>query len=211
MDQDNYKFGYPKNCTLCQSFDSSIRLTVKPHYKTGSQTKIMLIGQDPTIFKDPDKNRVKEVLMLDQENGQLKRWLRNFIGSKNFEQSEIYATNLIKCTFPTPPSTRGKEEVLAPYFDCCQQYLLKEIENYKPTVVLTLGEPAHKLFLTKVQSDEIIPTAMNKAFTGRFYRVKVNSIPFDYSPCLHIKTFRVAETYGDKVKTFKNGIEHYFS
>ena len=73
MDQDNYKFGYPKNCTLCNSFDSTIRLTVKPHYKAGSQTKIMLIGQDPTIFKDPDKNRVKEVLMLDQENGQLKR------------------------------------------------------------------------------------------------------------------------------------------
>jgi len=211
MDQDKYKFGYPKNCTLCHSFDPTIRLTVKPHYKTGSQTKIMLIGQDPTIFKDPDKNRVKEVLMLDQENGQLKRWLRNFIGSKNFEQSEIYATNLIKCTFPTPPSTRGKEEVLAPYFNCCEQHLLKEIENYRPTVVLTLGEPAHKLFLTKIQSDEIIATAMNKAFTGKFYRVKVNSTGFDYSPCLHIKTFRVAETYGDKVKMFKKGIANYFS
>ena len=203
MDQNKYKYGYPKNCTLCHAFDSTIQLTVKPQHKPGLQTKLMLIGQDPTIFKDPDKNRVKEVLMLDQKNGQLTRWLRGFIGSKNFEQLEIYATNLIKCTFPTPPSTKGNEEVLKPYFKFCEQYLLKEILNYQPTVVLTLGEPAHKLFLTKIRSSEIIATAMNKAFTGHFYRVKFNSISFDYSPCLHIKTFRGAETYGDKVKTFK--------
>ena len=51
---------------------------------------------------------------------------------------------------------------------------------------------------------------MKKAFTGDFVRAKFRGIEFDYSPCLHIQTFRVAETYGDRVERFKVGMRAYF-
>ena len=92
MISNKYSFGYPTQCNSCQSIDSSICLTVEPHFKKGSSFKVMLIGQDPTIFKDPQRNRVKEVLMLNEENGQLKRWLKNIFGKDNFDKVELYAT-----------------------------------------------------------------------------------------------------------------------
>ena len=44
----------------------------------------------------------------------------------------------------------------------------------------------------------------------RLESVEIDDFTFDYSPCLHIKNFRVAETYGDKVKLFKDEIRKYF-
>lgn len=210
MEIDKYSFGYPRQCNSCQASGTSIKLTVEPHFKKGPAFKVMLIGQDPTILKDPDKNRVKEVLMLDDEKGQLKRWLTNIFGEENFGKIELYATNLIKCTFDNPPSTKGGKEFLRPFFDNCKSHLLKEIQNYRPNLILTFGEPAHYYFLKIMPETKNIETKMNKAFKGDFYKIKFDDFVFDYSPCLHIKTFRVAETYGEKIKLFKTGVSKYF-
>ena len=43
-----------------------------------------------------------------------------------------------------------------------------------------------------------------------FSRVRFQGIEFDYSPCLHISTFRVAEAYGRPVETFKRELQRYF-
>jgi hypothetical protein len=51
---------------------------------------------------------------------------------------------------------------------------------------------------------------MQGSFTGKFSKARIGTAEFDYSPCLHIKTFRVANAYGDKVVKFKRGIENYF-
>jgi len=55
-----------------------------------------------------------------------------------------------------------------------------------------------------------IPDTMQEAFTGEFVKARIGDFEFDYSPCLHIKTWRVAEVYGDSVKKFKDGISAYF-
>ena len=47
---------------------------------------------------------------------------------------------------------------------------------------------------------------MKEDFKGEFIEAKVNGIKFFYSPCLHIKTFRVAETYGQSVLDFKKSL-----
>ena len=47
---------------------------------------------------------------------------------------------------------------------------------------------------------------MKDDFTGNFIKVRLNNIEFYYSPCLHIKTYRVAETYGKQVFDFKEGL-----
>jgi len=208
---DAYSFGYPKECAKCSLFsESDPRLRVAPHFRAGGQPKLMLIGQDPTIFQDPE--RVKQVLMLDDENSQLSRWLRDVFGADNFRSLTLYATNLVKCSFDKPPSTtkHGGFMFLQPYFHNCRGYLLDEISRFQPTLVLTLGEPTHRLFRTMLDGHVEIADEMKEAFTGKFVRVSLETIEFDYSPCLHIKTFRVAEVYGNRVTRFKKGLAAYF-
>ncbi len=47
---------------------------------------------------------------------------------------------------------------------------------------------------------------MQQAFTGEFSEVSIGGVSFDYTPCLHIQGFRVAETYGPRVDAFKRGL-----
>ncbi len=208
---NNFLFGYPEKCTRCASLSSSeIKLRVIPHYKQGGNLCVMLIGQDPTIFNQPE--RVKEVLMLNESNGQLSRWLKQIFGADNFRAVTLYATNLVKCSFLKPPSTLsgGGLRFLKSYFDNCKDYLAHELLSFKPDCVLTLGEPAHKLFITILDNQKDMPDSMQTAFTGQFLRARFKGLEFDYSPCLHIKTFRVAEVYGESVQRFKEGVSSYF-
>lgn len=214
MDKDlRIKYGYPTECVKCKTFDSKPKGIdrIDPFHKTGNKLKILLIGQDPTIFDKPD--RVNTVLMLNEtkgRNGQLRKWLENeLFGTENFNKIEIYATNLVKCQFDQPPtaSSEGAMKFLKPRFDLCKEYLKNEIMNFRPDIVLTLGESAHILFSKEFQAiSDNIKGRMKDDFTGKFIKAKINNLEFNYSPCLHIKTFRVAETYGKQVIDFKNGL-----
>jgi len=208
---ENYAFGYPKQCTKCMSFSSHPhQLRVQPYLKDSeSNNKVMLIGQDPTIYRKPE--RVKYVLMLDEENGQLRRWLAGLFNGNNFEAITLYATNLVKCSFDQAPysSLQGTISFLKPYFEQCKGYLIKEIARFKPDLILTLGEPAHRLFISILDNQKDFLFPMKEAFTGEFKKAMLEGIEFQYSPCLHIKTFRVAETYGDMVGQFKNTLKQY--
>jgi uracil-DNA glycosylase len=203
---DEYSFGYPQKCTKCKG---DLSLHVAPYFKEGDNLRLMVIGQDPTIFRRPE--RVKYVLMLDQENGQLSRWLRRILGEDNFDSLTLYATNLVKCSFRKPPSTaqQGGLKFLRPYFRNCREYLVEEISEFQPSLVLTLGETAHKLFVATLDNRDSIADSMQAAFTGKFLKARLRDVEFDYSPCLHIKTFRVAEVYGDAVQRFKEGVAAY--
>lgn len=204
---DSLKYGYPNSCHSCDQLPSKLKLQVSPFFKEGNSFRLMLVGQDPTIFND--SSRVNKVLMLDENNGQLNRWLKN-IFKNNFDEITIYATNIVKCTFDKPPSTYGGKKYLKNYFENCKTYLMSEIRNYRPNLLLSLGEPAH-LFIRDIltNSDEVGST-MQSAFNGNFIKAKVGDVEFDYSPCLHIKTFRVAEVYGDSVNIFKKSLLKYF-
>ncbi len=215
MTIDGFAFRYPRECTRCANIPASptsrlVGLRVEPFLKVGSGLRVMLVGQDPTIARRPD--RVKQVLMLNQRNGQLSRWLEGIFGAKNFETITLYATNVVKCTFSNPPSRmlEGGLKFLRPYFGNCGQYLPDEVLGFRPQCVITLGEPAHKLFISLLDNADEIPLEMKSAFTGQFMRVRLQGFEFDYSPCLHIQTFRVAETYGSKVEGFKQGLLAYF-
>lgn len=209
---NNYSFGYPQQCTWCANIATcEMNLQVAPYFKPGVGKRVMLIGQDPTIFKQPE--RVNQVLMLDQPNGQLSRWLKTLFGEETFSLLTVYATNLVKCSFAKPPSTmsEGGLKFLQPYFQNCKAYLSDELLSFGPDVVLTLGEPAHKLFISILDNRGDLPPSMQSAFTGQFIKARLGDLEFDYSPCLHIKTFRVAEVYGESVKKFKQGVSAYFN
>ena len=206
-----YEFGCPKQCSKCADFSTcGFNLQVAPFFKQGDDFRLMLIGQDPTIFIRSE--RVKHVLMLDEPNGQLTRWLKDLFGKQNFDRLTLYATNLVKCTFEKPPSnfSGGGLKFLRPYFENCKDYLIQEVLNYKPACVITLGEPTHKLFTSILDNGKEIPDSMQGAFTGELLRTSIRAFQFDYSPCLHIKTWRVAEVYGESVRRFRTGITSYF-
>lgn len=182
-------------------------LRVGPFYKPGNSFRLMLVGQDPTVRKRPE--RVTQVLMLDQPGGQLSRWLRNLLGASVFERITIYATNVVKCSFSKPPSDFGNGgfQFLTPYANKCRHHLAQEIARFHPTLVISLGEPSHKIFRQMLDKPEEVGESMQRAFTGRFVRVSIEGILFEYTPCLHIQTFRIAETYGSRVAAFKEGLK----
>jgi uracil-DNA glycosylase family 4 len=165
----------------------------------------MLVGQDPTVRKFPE--RVSHVLMLDQPNGQLSRWLRGLLGDA-YDRATVYATNVVKCSFSHPPSEMdpGGLAFLRPYAKNCRSYLAQEIALYKPSLVLTLGEPSHVIFREVLDDPDSVAAEMKNTF-GRFIEVSIDGVEFRYSPCLHIQTFRVAETYGPLMQEFKLGLE----
>ncbi len=206
---DEYIYGYPKECRQCVSFsEEGVELKVLPYLQENSKNhRVMLIGQDPTIYRDPD--RVKRVLMLDEENGQLRRWLKTLFEETKFDALTLYATNLIKCTFEKPPyrgSLKKTLHYLDSYFNQCKNHIINEIQLFKPQIVLTLGGPTHYLFTTLFDNKDDFSQPMKEAFTGEFRQAEIGNITFDYSPCLHIKTFHVAETYGEPVQKFKAGL-----
>lgn len=201
---DNYKFGYPSQCDKCKDLPYiKLKLPTPYHNNVTSSKRVMLIGQDPYIYRDPD--RVKCVFMLDQENGQLSKWLNDILGEDIFRGTELYATNVVKCPVKRESSASQKRVIslLQPCFYNCKDYLIKEITNFKPTIVLTFGEPAHKLFISILNNDDSIKDSMKEAFTGEFIKANIRNVSFQYSPCLHIRTYRVAYTYGKQVDEFK--------
>lgn len=208
---DAYEFGYPRQCNVCETVpgDPGRALNVGPFYRPGDSFRLMLIGQDPTIRKRPE--RVSQVLMLDQPNGQLSRWLRDLLGDNAFNRITIYATNVVKCSFPKPPSDMGGYRFLKPYSNNCRRHLVQEVACFRPALVISLGEPSHKIFRAMLDKPELTDEAMQDAFTGNFAQVSIEGVHFAYTPCLHIQTFRVAETYGSRVMAFREGLKQHLS
>ena len=108
---DAYRFGHPREkCSKCEGLNRGrvglklpeMEEEIKPYYRPGQGgKKVFLIGQDPTIARKP--GRVNVALMLDDDKSQLSRWLKGVFGSK-YDGIEIYATNLVKCFFSSPPA-----------------------------------------------------------------------------------------------------------
>lgn len=158
---------------------------------------------------EPD--RVKVPLMLDDENGQISRWLRNLFGIDTWLDMTIYATNLVKCTLDKPSSDQGEGgfNFLKDYFSNCQKYLRSEIKNFQPLLVIGLGESVHR-YLRGIFDGGSTFTSMKKSFPGRIEKVSIDGQEFYYSPCLHLQTFRVAEKHGNAVSNFKSGLRDFF-
>jgi uracil-DNA glycosylase len=205
---DEYHFGYPISCKLCTDlFHECPSLLTKPYLVTNGNARLMLIGQDPSI----SGKGFKKALDLDNEHSQLRRWLVTVFGESIFEAFTLYATNLVKCTLDSPPTDNSNSlKVLQTYFRHCQTYILREISLFKPDIVLSFGETAHELFFEILSDSGDLTSSMKKDFTGSFSKVRVGETSFLYSPCLHIRTFMIADVYGDKTKEFKMNLKRFF-
>jgi len=205
---DEFRYGYPRNCENCTGVKPG-NPKVRPYLQEAEGRRVMLIGQDPTVRRNPE--RVERVLMLDKESGQLSRWLRDLFEESSWQSLNLYATNLVKCGFDRPVPTTGRlgRDMLKSRFHECKKYLAREIRLFEPGLVVTLGGRSHQFFATMMDNADEISLVMKTAFTGELVEASFEGLEFLYSPCLHITTFRVAETYGDKVADFKKGIRNY--
>jgi len=78
-------------------------------------------------------------------------------------------------------------------------------------LLVSLGEPAHNSIITIFDNNNKFSSSMKSSFTGEFSQGIINNLTFDYTPCLHIKTFRVAEVYGESVNKFRKSILAYLN
>ena len=199
------RYGYPGSCSDCHSyrFDIPLKLSVAPYFGGEDNSfKVMLVGQDPTIRKN--SGRVKKVLMLDDPKSQLSIWLSTQVFDLTLYKSlNIYATNLVKCTFDQQPPI----SILKKCFQNCRKYITDEVLRYRPHLVLTLGNSSHEFFVDLLENKSDFTNTMQGDFSGVFKEGRLSTFRFRYSPCLHIHTFRVADVYGSRVKKFKTELK----
>lgn len=100
-------FGYPPSCSVCREIlvvrDSTGTrgYLLKPELKAGpyigSHPTVLLVGQDPTLRT----RHIYTALEFGQRDSALRRWIEEEILTPlGFTADDVYATNLVKCTFP---------------------------------------------------------------------------------------------------------------
>lgn len=189
---------YPLSCKICNDkglsrriVQSEISLQAKP--VRGSRPFVMLVGQDPTL----SQGIARTVLTLGKEDERTEQrdWiLGELMQPAGLQLRDIYATNLVKCTFPgnrTPSHiahdlNKKTFEVLAPFFGFCRGHFISEIDMIKPKIVISLGKTVHQLMVGGLKWDVQVDIA--RAFGNKF-SVSVEDHQFLYFPCITHKTW----------------------
>jgi len=88
--------------------------------------------------------------------GRAGQLLTKIIQAMKFERTEVFITNIVKCR---PPNNRvpHRDEV-----ETCSPYLVEQIKNIRPKVIVTLGKSATDFFVPD-------STGGMTAIRGRFY------------------------------------------
>ncbi|MBN1780701.1 uracil-DNA glycosylase [bacterium] len=119
----------PDNCQRCALSRSRRHIVVG---SGNSNARLMLIGEAPGEEED------RQGRPFVGKAGQL---LDKIIAAIGFERQEIYIANILKCR---PPGNRDPqpEEI-----EACVPYLVKQIDQIKPKMILILGRIAAQTLL----------------------------------------------------------------
>ncbi len=195
--------GYPKACDVCIKekvnaglFKGDIELSVRPF--KGSEPKVMLVGLNPTLRK----GEVKCVFALDNEDSSIYKSnyiVDDILKPAGLKLDHIYATNLVKCTFPDnqePGRICGNEkatkEFLSSFFRYCRKHFETEVHEIKPKILISLGKIPHQLLVEAFNLDEHnldeqeVEKEMKKAFS-HIYHVDLLRHEIFYAPCIRKK------------------------
>ena len=128
-----------------------------PYYKRGyvqgygdPNAKLMFIGEAPGMDESFRSHRP----FTGPAGDELTRFLKGI----DIDREDIYLTNLVKCN---PPNNEDpKQEVIAQ----CGHYLVKELEDIAPSVIVTLGAIPLRYFNPKVDIEMVwgIPQETSK-------------------------------------------------
>lgn len=117
------------NCQACKEL-SKYKTIHRCIWGRGAPGKIMLVGQNPGAKEDIEGRP------FVGPSGKLLQSILKEIGEDNF-----YITNVVKCFYPKDPTESMVEN--------CIPYLIHEILETKPVVIITLGKIAMKALTGK--------------------------------------------------------------
>ena len=123
------------------------------------KAKLMFVGEGPGYDEDVQGRP------FVGKAGQL---LTKIIQSINLQREEVYITNIIKCR---PPQNRNPEP---DEIECCNPFLLKQINAIQPQIICALGTfAAQSLLKTNIKIS---------ALRGRFYELEGIKVIPTYHP-----------------------------
>ena len=196
--------GYPKKCSICvekginaELFEGNVELSVKA-FQRGQKPTVMLVGLNPTLTK----KQAHSVFELDNEDSTIYKYITHDILKRTgLKLDDIYATNLVKCTFPYKqeprvickkafhenPDNKTVKNFLSPFFQNCKKYFKEEIDQINPKIVISFGEVPHQLIVEEfdLQSQKVHKD-MKKAFSN-IYRVNILHRDFLYLSCIRLR------------------------
>lgn len=190
--------GYPVSCNICSEHKAELgigglELSVKP-FKQRENPTVMLVGLNPTLTK----KKVHTVFELDNKKSPIYSYIVNdVLLPSGLSLDDVYATNLIKCTFRDEPriiagnvsgdkDNKAVKEFLAPFFNYCKGYFVEELEEVKPRLLISFGEVPHQFIVNKLDlTKQNVKPKMKDAF-GNIYQVNVHGSNFCYSPCIRV-------------------------
>lgn len=115
---------------------------VKPYLGKG-EIKLIIIGQDPTIKIEKQREKITCTLNLDK-NGSLKKYIEEDICfDLGLTLDNVYATNIFKYFYTKRPATTFN--ILQDHLKENLDLLVNELEQFQNATIITLGEPALKL------------------------------------------------------------------
>jgi len=193
--------GYPEKCNICvrqgihkEMGDVNLRLSVDRPYQTGKKPRVMLVGLNPTLIE----KMAKAVLELDDERSRIYDFTFNdVLLPAGINKQDVYATNLVKCTFSKEPriicrelygkdvnETVAVKRLLSPFFQNCKKYLAEEIREERPKLLISFGKKTHELIVEEYGLlRQGVKKNLSEAF-GNAYPVTMNDQKVIYIPCI---------------------------
>jgi uracil-DNA glycosylase family 4 len=118
-----------RRCTLCPlSLGRRHAVPGEGDY----DAELMFVGEAPGADED---------LQGRPFVGRAGQLLTRIIAAMKYEREDVYITNIVKCR---PPENRTP---LRPEIEACQNYLLTQIKEIRPRVIVTLGKVATEFFV----------------------------------------------------------------
>lgn len=122
--------------------DMESDLDIPAPVRGGGRTRLIILGQDPTVGTRRRRREIKTVLDMRSREGPLRTYLSFLCASLGLVMEEhAYVTNLVKSFFRVPPAQLRDVDLVALSAPHWLPLLQEEVAEFPGVSVLTLGQP----------------------------------------------------------------------
>ncbi len=112
------------------------------------KTKLIILGQDPTVKNEKSRGKITCTLNLDKNNS-LKTYVNRICAGLGITIDNVYATNVFKYFYTAPPA--NTMEVLMKHLKPNLDLLQRELDEFGNIPIITLGEPVLQLITNEYE------------------------------------------------------------
>jgi len=137
---------------LSKYIDSQLKI---PAVHRGTDVRLIILGQDPTVKDDRSRKKIIKVLNL-KGSGALHNYLTRICLELGIDLAKnVYATNYVKNFFNAPPTQIKQVDVLALAARYWLPVLYDELAQFPDVPIVTLGLPLLKQITVEGVNSEI--------------------------------------------------------